>query len=393
MPPKEIYVPPKPQVVVIDGQTVTANIDRRIFNYESQDINSGDMFFGQPGGLLDNSNEQHPYIEFLYEKLRGLDWNEREFDFTQCNLEFKRMNRDDPTLAKPMINQLGFQWETDTVAARLVSLIMGCFTTHETTANLYQRIGDNEVVHARTYKEIEMFSFDDVDTIKKAILKFQANAERLETVAAVFSKAHDTALDLKRGRLERNQETFDVFYLFAIALFLMERMQFICSFATTFTYDHHGHFKPICNAVTKICQDEYEIHAMAGAYIIEHLSGTSHGLMAFNRLRETIVKMFHEVLYNELRHVPLLMEGRKEIFGVTIEDYWRWARFNATFIAEHLRIPTEFTPLHKNPLSFMKKYMNINSIQQSLQEEQGKAYLLTPVRRDDYGYEFDTTGL
>lgn len=380
-------------ITSLSGEVYKTPISATVFNFEKTDYEVGDLFFGQQSGLVDTSNIHHPYLERLYKKLKALDWDENEFDFMPHAADFKRMQRDMPGLDKPMILQLGWQWETDTIAAKLVSTIMSGFLTDTNVMDLYATIGTNERVHARTYSEIERFSFDEPDLVKKSVISLKENAQRLETVARVFEQAHITSHRLALGDIKRDQASFDVFYLFVIAMFLMERGQFVVSFATTFTYGENGWFMQICKAVQKICQDEYEIHGLAGAYLFNALSNTSEGIMAYARHRDTIKKMTDEVLGAELRHQPFLMNGLDNVFGVTVKDYQDVAYFFFKDIYDFLRIPYDFTAPKRVPLDFLKKWMTINGIQSALQEEDNGAYLLGMLVRDDTNTVFDVTGV
>ena len=380
-------------VTGLDGSVYHTPISAAVFNFEKTDYEGGDMFFGQESGLVDTATIQHPYLERLYKKLKALDWDENEFDFMPHAADFKRMDRDLPGYSDPMIKQLGWQWETDSIAAKLVSTVMSGFLTDTNVMDLYAIIGTNERVHARTYSEIERFCFDEPDKVKKSVVSLKQNAQRLETVAKVFEQAFITSHKLALGQVKRDQASFDIFYLFVIAMFLMERGQFVISFATTFTYGAHGWFMQICKAVQKICQDEYEIHGLAGAYMFDKLSQTSAGIMAYARHRDTIKKMTDEVLAAELRHQPFLMGGLDNIFGVTVKDYQDVAYYFFKDIYEHLRIPYDFVAPKRLPLDFLKKWMSINGIQAAWQEEDNGAYLLGMRVRDDTNTVFDITGI
>lgn len=392
---KDIPVPTgaTQNILGLDGSVYQTPISPVVFNFNKSDYEAGDLFFGQECGLVDTSNIQHPYLEKLYKKLKGLDWDEEEFDFSVHNVDFKRMARDTPGRDVPMRTQLGWQWETDSIASRLVGVIMSGFLTDKNVMDLYGQIQQNEVVHARTYSEIERFCFDEPDVVKNSVLALKQNAQRLETVAKVFEQAFITSHRLALGDLKRDQSTFDVFYLFVVALFLMERGQFVVSFATTFTYGAHGWFMQICEAVKKICQDEYEIHGLAGAYLFEKLSNTEHGITAWVRHRETITRMANEVLGAELRHQPFLLNGLPDLFGATVKDYQNTALFFFKDIFDHLRVPFEYTAPKRLPLDFLKKWMSINGIQGALQEQDASAYLLGMLVRDDVNVEFDLAGL
>lgn len=361
-----------------------------LLNFEKTDYNVGSIFFGQQLGLMDTINKHFPALERLYKRMKALDWDELEFDFEPCRMEFKRMSK---LQAQPMINQIGWQWETDTIAARTITPVMAGFVTDQTAFDLYQAIGNNEVVHGRTYSEIVKFSFDDPETVMHEVLGVVEHRQRLKTVAKVFKEAYVASHELALGLRKRDQKSFEIFFRFVVALFIMERGQFMISFPITFTYGEHDHFMPICKAVQKICQDEYEIHAMAGAFMIDHLRDTSEGMMAMYNNREVIHAMVHEVRNIEVNNLDFLLCGQDNLFGVSKRDYIRWADFCFSDIADALSVKTEFDPVEHNPLEFMNKWVNISSIQAALQEEKNGQYMLGMVRRDDAGKTYDTSGM
>lgn len=698
------------------SSTDNTTIHPSLFNFEKTDYTTGSLFFGQPLGLMDTINKHFPALELLYKRLKGMDWDEMEFDFEPCRAEFKRM---DPLLAQPMINQIGWQWETDTIAARTITPVMSGFLTDQTAFDLYQRIGDNECliegtevltpsgwkdladvtvqdkiaqydpstqavsfvnpsrviekdyngkvlyfgsntghffqgvtpnhrmpvvhrqdgtfesvlaqdldyqkgtasrlksapiagyltgaesqlttlerfliavqadgsasprydgslsghvpvrfsfskerkstrllalckelgfnvteaarspahdnvaekrnfviqvpvehrpflknynwvdlsqksatwckdfldeqvqwdghftkntgilhttsrqaveisqaaaalagykthlafypdnrkesfsgcwrlswkeqtyvsgqvihkfesdyegkvrcltvptgfflcrykdrvsvtgncIHSRTYSEIVKFSFDDPEKVMAEVLGVKEHRTRLHVIAKVFREAFVASHELALGIRKRDQKSFDIFFLFVVALFIMERGQFMISFPITFTYGSNDHFLPICKAVQKICQDEYEIHAVAGAHMINYLRDTGEGVMAMYNHRNTISQMVHEVRNIEVANLDFLLCGQKDLFGVTQKDYARWADFCFADIADALSVKTEFTTPTSNPLDFMEKWINISSIQAALQEEKNGQYLLGMVRRDDMGKTFNLSGL
>jgi ribonucleoside-diphosphate reductase beta chain len=361
-----------------------------LINFEKTDSHQANLFFGQQLGLMDTINKHYPDLERLYKRLKALDWDEMEFYFEPCRLEFSRMA---PQLSQPMINQIGWQWETDTMAARTITPVMSGFLTDQTAFDLYQRIGDNEVVHGRTYSEIVKFSFADPEKVMADVLGVKEHKQRLNIVAKVFHQAYVASHELALGIRKRDQETFEIFFLFVVALLIMERGQFMSSFPITFIYGENEHFVPICKAVQKICQDEYEIHAGAGAMMINHMRDTGEGITAMFKHRDLISRMLHEVRNLEVGNLNFLFGGNENLFGVTQRDISRWIDFTFADIADVLSTRTEFTAPKSNPLSYMTKWVNITGIQAALQEEKNGAYMLGMMRRDDLGQKFEVAGL
>lgn len=368
-----------------------------MLNFEKTDYNEGSLFFGQQLGLMDTINKHFPGLERLYKKLKGLDWDENEFDFEPCRLEFQNLPK---KLTQPMINQIGWQWETDTIAARTITPVMSGFLTDQTAFDLYQRIGDNEVVHGRTYSEIVKFSFENPDQVMADVLGVKEHRQRLRVVAKVFEEAYVASHELALGMRKRDQKTFEIFFRFLIALFIMERGQFMISFPITFTYGEastdgraDSYFMPICKAVQKICQDEYEIHAVAGALMIDHLRDTGEGIQAMFNNREIIHAMVHEVRNLEVSNLSFLLCGEESLLGVQKQEYSDWADFCFGDIASALSVKTEFAVPKRQPLEWMSKWVNISSIQAALQEEKNGQYMLGMVRRDDLGKKYPMPGL
>lgn len=361
-----------------------------IFNFEKTDYTEGSLFFGQTSGLFDTINVHYPVLERYYKRMKSLDWDELEFNFEPCRLEFDKMTK---LQSQPMINQIGWQWETDSVAARCIAPVMAGFLTNQTAMDMYQAISLNEVVHARAYSEIVKFSFADPATVMNEVLGVKEHKQRLSLVSRVFAEAFTASHELSLGLRKRDQATFEIFFRFIVALFLMERGQFMSSFPITFTYGEHDKLIPICKAVQKICQDEYEVHAMAGAAMIDILRDTSEGVTAMWNNREIISKMYYEVRNMEIANLDFLLCGQPSLFGVTQRDYGKWVDFCFGDIATVLNIKPTFDVPKSNPISFMNKWVNISSIQAALQEEKNGQYLLGMVRRDDMGKSFDVPGI
>lgn len=368
---------------------MTAEIHPSILNLEKTDYHASDLFFGQPLGLLDTININYPELERLYKRVISLDWDELEFDFEPCRIEFLKM----PKLqAQPMINQIGWQWETDSAVASMLPIIMGAFLTDDTARDLYVRIASQEIVHGRTYAEIVKFSFDDPNEVMQTIASVKEHRTRLSVVGKVFREAYVAAGELITGVRKRDEETFDVFLRFVFALFLTERGSFMNSFPITFAYaeGEQPHFLPICKAVQKICQDEYELHAVAGAMMLQRLINTPQGVVAFQRNRELFGKMLHEVYAIERNNFDFLLCGQDRIFDKTRADFERWVDYCFGDIATIAHLKTEFNAPKHNPLSWMNKWVNISNIQAALQEEKNGAYALGGLRRDDRGARYTT---
>jgi ribonucleotide reductase beta subunit family protein with ferritin-like domain len=244
-----------------------------------------------------------PEIWALYKEMKSLDWDENEFNYSQCNTDFKNC---DPSVSDMMIRTLAWQWEADSVASRS---IIACFMPFISSSELFAawcRVSDNEVVHSSTYSEIVRMSFDDPSQVLGDVLKIQESLQRLGTVGRVFSRLRRSGAEYQLGKLEYSQDLYNQVYSGVATLLMLERIQFMSSFAITFTICSTGVFQPIGKAVQKICQDELEVHCELDKEVIRVENRTDAGRVAKKETAGQLTAVFEEIVDSELHWVDYL---------------------------------------------------------------------------------------
>ena len=358
-----------------------------VFNYAKTDYEKPLLLLGQRPGLFDTVNRHYPEIWALYKAQKSLDWDENEFDYSSCNAEFKACSR---ATYDMMIKTLAWQWEADSVASRAIAPVLAPFITSSELWACWQRISDNEVVHAATYSEIVRNSFDDPSAILDEILRVQQAHARLERVVQAFAEGYAASHKYALGLLPNDQKTYDTVFMMVVALFCMERIQFLASFAVTFAICDTGLFQPIGKAIQKIAQDELEIHAELDRAVLLNELGTERGQRAFAQCREAIEQLIEEVVDAELRWIDYLFSEGRELVGMNAQRLADWTLYCAKDVYQTLGIQTDKYALPaSNPLKFMEKWLNISSTQASPQEQDIAAYKVGVMRRTDAGVLFD----
>lgn len=362
-------------------------LNENIFNTKKSDYQNSSLFLGQLPGLADTVNKRYPKIWDLYKKMKSLDWDENEFDFSPCNTEFKTCSK---SVYEIMIRTLAWQWEADSIAARMIAPIVAPFVTSTELWTAWQRVSDNEQLHAATYSEIVRSSFDNPDEVIVQILSVQESLTRLKTISDVMGKTYVTSHKLALGLVDRNsQDVYDDIFLFTVALYALERIQFMSSFAVTFAIADTGNFIPIGKAVQKICQDEYEIHVQLDKAILDYELQTDKGLMAFNKKRDVIERIINEVVDTELEWTDNLFSEGRELVGMNATLLKQWVLYNAKEVYEFFGIKTQHQLPNKNPIPFINDWIRIDAIQPSPQEERHGAYMLGAVVNDVSEENFD----
>lgn len=343
------------------------------------------LFFGNDPGLFDTVNKHYPKIWSLYKEMKSLDWSEDEFDFSQCNLDFKNCPK---PVYDMMIRTLAWQWEADSVASRNIAPVLAPFITDSSLWAAWQRISDNEVIHAATYSEIVRMSFDDPEKVLADVLAVKESLVRLTTVAKVFGDLYVAAHKYALGEISV-EEAYDKLFMGVIALLLLERVQFMASFAITFTICGTNFFQSIGKAVQKIAQDELEVHVELDKEVLRVELATARGKDAYTRLRPMIKTLCDEVVAAELVWTDYIFSEGRELVGTNAELVKNWVLFNARDVYDFLNIDTDHKFPKNNPMPHMEDWINIGKSQAAPQEQDNNQYKVGTIVRDDDSFEFD----
>ena len=367
-------------------------LPKQIFNTEKTDyIKAGrsSLFLGQAPGLFDTVNKAYPEIWELYKNMKSLDWDENEFGFETCNAEFKTQPK---AIADTMIKTLAWQWEADSVAARTIFPIMSSFISAPELSAAWGRVGDNEILHASTYSEIVRLSFDDPSVVLQDVLRVQEAMERLGAVARTMDNVYTVSHQLALGMLDLDkpedfEKAYDAAFMFTVALLVLERIQFMASFAVTFAIGDVGVFMPIAKAVQKISQDEYEVHVNLDKAVLRNELALPVGKAAYARNRDQILELLQEVVDLELQWSEEILKD-EPLVGLTSKKLCDWVLYSAGDVYDFFGEKSPYDIPKKNPLGYMPRWMNISKTQASPQEQQNGQYKVNLLKRDDEGKTF-----
>ena len=358
------------------------NADKTIEEYKSTPI-----FCGPEPGLLDTIYKPYPKLWNLYKELKTLDWSEDEFDFKQCMLDFKNAPE---YISDKMIKTIGWQWEADSVASRSILAIMLPFVSSTEYWTALVRITDNEAIHGATYSEIVKLSFTNTDEVMEKILSFKNTQARLNILGKTLNEALYLSRQYAAGLIPLTDELYrDVVIKTTVCALFLERLQFMSSFAITFTICGTGLFQPIGKAVQKICQDELEIHAEFDKEVLRYEMKTEKGKWALESLRPWIKDLHDEFIHSEFTFIDSLHEDGQNLPGATPELFKQWVLFNDKDIVRFLDIDTDLKFPKHNPMPLLATWIDISKSQGAPQEEIIAQYKVGVVIDDSEDEIFD----
>ena len=358
-----------------------------VFNVNNTEWTHGkyQLFLGEDPGLYDSIHTNYPQVFNQYKLQKSIDWSEDEVNLQQSRLDLLNCPRETYDI---MLKNLAYQWELDSIAARSISTLFAPFVSNSELWAWYCKCTEMEVTHSLTYSEIIRQCIRDPQEALREAMENQNVINRSKAVSEAFQKVERTGAMLRLGMIQRNSpEAREAVILGVVALYCLERIEFMSSFAATFCLGEQGIFQGICKLVQKIAQDEI-VHYTTGEMIIRELMKDPEWKQDFEQ-DVRISRILQEVYQQELDWNQYLFSEGRQVVGLTRGLLDLWVQYNAQDAFDLLGIDLPFDRVHSNPLPWMNNWLDINRVQNANQEGDNINYTLNTVVDDMSGMELD----
>lgn len=341
-------------------------------------------FLNPEPGLVDTINKQYPRIWDLYKMMRGYDWSEDDITHESALKDFQTAPKD---VCEMMLKTLMWQWEADSIASRAVTTIVAPFNPAMEIWAAEQRIQDNEQIHANTYSEIVRTGVPFPTTVIEQLLAETETFRRLTTVSEALSRVQKSSQQRHIAPTDDVTSYEDLITLY-FTMLCLERIQFMSSFAITFTIAESNLFQSIGQAVKLICRDEIEVHCQYRKAVLKVLLGQPEGEYAYSKVKDTLQKILDEVTENELNWTDYLFNGRS-LLGTNARQIKQFVLFAVRDVVTFMGLESEHELPKENPMPFLVKWMDMSVMQAAPQEQDHGQYKFNTVAKDDVDVEFD----
>ncbi len=336
------------------------------------------LFLGPSLGIIDTINVNYPVLEELYQIQASQQWSEFEVDLTQDRMDMLEVSQGTKDL---MVKTLMFQTASDSVAARSIASTLGPHVSNSELENLLTVWSYFEVIHSRTYSHIIKQTFTDSNHMIEQLYAEAAVMNRIDIVTQVF----DTMSSM-------DPELHDVLeFQCAIiktltALFAMEMISFMSSFAVTFSITETGVFQGIGQLVKLICRDEI-LHGRMSHEIISILKKDSGWSEAFEMTRPDRAHILESVVRQELDWADYLFTEGRKVVGLNASLLKDYTCYVAAPVYRALDCNINFEVPKVNPLPYMDSYIDTTKVQSAAQEIQLTNYNIGSIVDDTDGLD------
>lgn len=358
------------------------NKSKAIFNVSNDGHKTGiyPLFLGQQPGLYDSINVAFPVIFEHYKQQMQARWTEDEFNFEQSRMDLL------PIKSKPeeidlMVKTLSLLWELDSVASRSVIALFAPFITNSELGTLMTEWSAMENIHALTYSEIIRQCISDPNQAFKEVLENDEVLGRSDIIIEVFRELELAGAKYKLDMIKDGPELKKIILKGIMALYLLERVQFMSSFAIIFGMAETNRYIEIASAVQLICRDEL-LHAKFSEDILNFLRKDDDWNDVYVETLPEFKELFDEVMTRELKWNEYLFSEGRTMVGlnkVLLDD---WVYYCAGDLAERTDIPYDHKEVRTPPFGWIVNWIEMNRRQNANQELSNNNYSKNAVKND-----------
>lgn len=354
-----------------------------VFNASNKgfETNNYPLFLGEDLGLFDTINVTYPELEDLYQKQVSQIWNENEISLNQDKQDMINAPADVVDL---MVKTISWQFLADSVASKSIAGLLMRHVTNSELEGMINAWSFFETIHARTYSHIVKQTVINPNQVLRDTYNNIDIVSRSEAIVKAFNQLESLPVD---ASVEDKRKAIALAFT---ALFALEAIAFMSSFAVTFAIAETGIFQGIGSLVTLIARDEV-LHTRMDYAILNILKQSPEWLETFKLLSSEIKGVLDAITNQELKNAKYLFSEGRQVIGLTAELLQEYTLYMAKPLYDALGIQFDFQEIEKNPCSYMDKYIDSSKMQVAPQEIQLTAYKVGSVKddTDELNLEFD----
>lgn len=288
----------------------------------------------------------------------------------------------DPRIVDLMVKTVSWQWLADSVASRSITGLLMPHVTDSDLEGLLNLWALFETIHARTYSHIVKQTFPNpVEMLQETYDNLEV-LTRSEAIVRAFDELE--ALPKDASDLDKRKAIAKAF----TALFALEAIAFMASFAISFGIVQTGKFQGIGQLVKLICRDEV-VHTRMDYTILSILLKDPSWEEAVQAVLPEIKEILDSVVEQELVWTNYLFSEGRQCIGLNATLVKSYVTYMAAPVYKAFGLqPTHEAP-RSNPLPYMDDYIDGSKMQSAAQEIQITSYNVGAIVDDTNGLDLD----
>lgn len=345
------------------------------------------LFLGQPLGLYDSINIAYPVLHDNYKHQMSFNWNEEEINLDNSRMDLMP-HRSKPEEVDLMVKTLANLWELDSVASRSIIGLFGKFITNSELSALMTEWSRFEVIHALTYSEIIRNCIGDPIKAVEEVVRNENVLGRSDLIVETLDNLSEAGDKYGLGLIHDGPELKKIILKGLVAVYLLERIQFMSSFAVIFGMAETGRYEGIAKLVQLIARDE-GLHARFTVDIVSILREDKDWDSVYVQIIPELEAMVDEIIEREFRWNEYLFSEGRQMVGLNTTLLNEYTLYSARDVTGFLGLQLNHPLITKLPMQFMTNWLEMDRVQVAPQESDLNNYKVGVITSDDEGEIFD----
>lgn len=355
-----------------------------VLNLSNENYKTGKypLFLGEALGLNDEINITYPEIDKIKRFHQSMYWLPEEFSFEQDRKDLLEAPDSEKDV---MILNLLAQWALDSLASRSIVELFGPLVSNTEVHGWFLVQSFFEDIHAATYSKIIRNAMTNPEAVIERGVKNLEVFKRTEIIGNVFNDMKKITGRYMQG-IEMEEEYVKYNILRSIfALYGLEQISFMSSFASTFALVETGRYQGIGKAVGSICNDE-SVHAEGDRIVFKCLLREPSYKEIFEKNKEEFTHILDEIVAQEHRWSEYIFSEGRRVLGLNTELLKEYVNHTSKPCYDNLGLEWDTnrfgSALAENPLPYMDKYFDRDLTQSAPQEIESNNYRVGQVEDD-----------
>ena len=364
-----------------------------VLNFDNTNYLTGHypLFLGEDLGMNDEINVTYPEIAKIKDLHMSQFWLATEISFEDDRLDMKDAPKSESDV---MILNLLAQHALDSLASRSIIELFGPLVSNTELHSWFLTQSFFEDIHASTYSKIMRNAFvNPNESLERGMTNLNV-FNRTKVIGKVFNEMKQITGRYMNKELSKDNPD-DVAYMkkhilkSVFTLYSLEQISFMASFACTFALSETGRYQGISKALGLIASDEI-LHAKGDLVVFKEMIKDPEYKAIFEENKHEYQEIFEAVTQQELDWADYIFSEGRKVLGLNtplLKEYVNYVAYpcfkNLGFEWDEDKFG-EVPP--SNPLPFMDKHLDRDSVQTAPQEIQINNYRVGQLN-DDLGNE------
>lgn len=346
-----------------DSALFECNIIMTILNFDERPLDK-QMFFGNQLGVQEYITVDYPEFMKLHDLMEDSRWREHDISLHQDADQAKQLSRAQEHI---FTSNLQSQVVADSIQGRGPFALLP-YVTDTSLELCIGSWGSFEQLHSKSYTYILRALYTDPQRILKLINKDNPLLPRFQFLIDAYNTFF-------------SNPTKENLVIAVMAIYILESLQFYCSFACTFSFASMGIFEGVGKTMALIARDE-NMHTAIGNNIINNWRLGIDGpewLALYRCLIPLFVEMWDKAVVAEKLFAKYLFQYGTPLLGLNENVLGKYIEYMSNKRMVNVGLPDKYSQT-SDPLPFIQqRYLSSKNRQEAPQEVQLNTYRIGTI--------------